>query len=328
MDALDRIANGFMHSKILLTAAELRVFSVLVGQGASAPEVSASIGLTLRGVEILLDALVSMELLDKLDGRYTLRPEYAESLVEGDGDHYLALLRHRNRMFRQWAFLEEIVRGQPPSSLMEHSALSDPRANRIFIEAMAAASAARVPMVLDRIDLSSVRVFGDLGGGPGTYVREALRRAPRLKACLMDLALTISVAEDLLGDCRDRGRLQLEVWDFYQQPAPDELPVMDLMLISQVLHAESAEKNIELLSRVHPLLAPGARLVIHENLVEGERVSPAAAAHFAVNKLAMTDAGRTYSADEIEEWGRATGFEPESREALDERSGLVFLRKR
>lgn len=327
MEALDRIANGFMQAKILLTAAELRVFSLLAGEGASASELAASVGLSLRGVEILLDALAAMELLDKEQGRYTLREEYAAWLVEGRGDSYLALLRHRNRMFRQWAFLEEIVRGQPPSCLMEHSSLHDPRTNRIFIEAMAAASAPRVPLVLDRLDLSSVRVFGDIGGGPGTYVREALRRAPHLEACLIDLPLTISVAEDLLSGCPDRQRLRLEVWDFYSGAAPDELPVMDLVLISQVLHAESPEKNIELLSRIHPLLAPGGRVVVHESLVGEERVAPGPAALFAVNMLAMTDGGRSYTAREIEEWGRATGFEPEGSEALDERSGLVFLRK-
>ena len=154
-----------------------------------------------------------------------------------------------------------------------------------------------------------------------------MRRQKSLKGWLIDLPLTVAVAEDLLADCPDRGRLSLAVWDFYEEEPPDDLPVMDLLLVSQVLHAESPEKNIELLSRLHPLLAPGARVVVHEFLVGDDRTSPPAAALFAVNMLAMTDSGRTYSAAEIEAWGAATGFEPEGSEALDDRSGLVVLRK-
>jgi hypothetical protein len=61
--------------------------------------------------------------------------------------------------------------------------------------------------------------------------------------------------------------------------------------------------------------------------VEEDRSTPYAAAMFAINMLAMTDGGTTYTAGEIEDWGRAAGFVPERRERLSPMSELVTLRK-
>jgi hypothetical protein len=123
--------------------------------------------------------------------------------------------------------------------------------------------------------------------------------------------------------------LRLVPWDFYREAAPKDLPRMDLVFVSQVVHGESPERNLALMRRLHKLTAPGGRVVVHEKLVEPDRTRPFEAALFAVNMLAMTDGGRTYTEDEILEWARQAGFEPEPGERIDDRSALVrFRRKR
>jgi SAM-dependent methyltransferase len=238
------------------------------------------------------------------------------------------MLRHRNLMFRQWASLEDIVRGRPsatgPSSRPN---LDERAANENFIRAMYAVTRGLAPSVVDRIDLRGVRTVADLGGGPGVYLEEMARRAPGLELYLADLPLTLEVARKILAGSELAGRIRLVAWDIYRDPPPDVLPALDLALLSQVLHGESPEANRDLLARVATRLAPGGRIVVHERIVDPGRTSPYDAAIFAVNMLAMTPGGNVCTEEEIHGWGREAGLVPEPGERLSPRSYLVRLRR-
>lgn len=60
-----RLANNFMESRILLSAAELNLFTVLNSAPLSVQEVADRIGANLRALTVLLDALSAMGLLIK-----------------------------------------------------------------------------------------------------------------------------------------------------------------------------------------------------------------------------------------------------------------------
>jgi len=59
------LSRKFMESRILLTAVELDIFSLVLKRPMSAQEIADEIQVTLRGIIILLDALVPMGLLEK-----------------------------------------------------------------------------------------------------------------------------------------------------------------------------------------------------------------------------------------------------------------------
>jgi hypothetical protein len=97
--------------------------------------------------------------------------------------------------------------------------------------------------------------------------------------------------------------------------------------LSQLLHSASAASNRELLARLYRRVASGGRLVVRENTVDDDRSRPAAGALFAVNMLAMTRDGRTWTAAEIASWGEEAGFVAEGDERVEERSHLIVLRR-
>ncbi len=321
---LDDISNGFQAAKILLAAAELRLFDLLHGAGAPVEEIAHKTGGSRRGLRILLDALVALQLISRDGDLYRNRPEYEPELLEDSPGHYLAMLRHRNRMFRRWARLEEIVMGgEAPAG----EVLAERGANRDFIRAMYAASHRRAVTLVDRLDLEPVRTVADLGGGPGVYLQEIARRRPQAELFLVDLPITLEVARELLSRSEAGRRIRAVAWDLYAAPAPEELPPLDLALLSNVVHGESPEGNRRLFAKLFDRMAPGGRLVVAENVVDEGRTSPPGAALFAVNMLAMTSAGRTYTEEEILDWGRAVGFGAEPGESIDERTRLVRLRR-
>jgi roadblock/LC7 domain-containing protein len=72
---------------------------------------------------------------------------------------------------------------------------------------------------------------------------------------------------------------------------------------------------------------PRGRLIVHENVVDLDRTTAKEAALFAVNMLAMTAGGRTYTEREIAAWGEAAGFTFASGERIHARSYLLSFRR-
>jgi SAM-dependent methyltransferase len=327
LERLQAISTGFIKAKVVLAAAELKLFDITAGEGVTAAEVAAKIGGDLHGTEILLDALVAVEMLEKRDGLYRLRSDLVPILREDSPSQFVSMLRHRNRMFREWSRIEDRVRGRAPVPASDRELLHDADANRNFIRAMVAASGELAPGVVDRIDLAGVRRVADLGGGPGHYAAEFASRDPGIEAWLVDLPRTLETARGIAAEWLSHERVRTLAWDFYEDPPPADLPSFDLVFLSQVVHAESPERNRALFGRIGRLLEPGGRLVVHEFFVDPGRTTPVEAALFAVNMLAMTPGGRTYTVDEVGAWARDAGLTPVGHERISERSALAFFRR-
>jgi SAM-dependent methyltransferase len=232
-------------------------------------------------------------------------------------------------MFRRWAHLEERVLGvedrpEPAERAQLHD---DARRNESFIRAMHYAGRESVAGAVDRIDLTGVRTVADLGGGPGHFLVGFLRRLPEAEGHLVDLPLTLRTSRRVLADSPVRDRIRFVEWDLYDGERPAALPPLDLAFLSQVVHSETAERNRALMRRLLDAVAPGGRLVVRENVVDEGRTSPPAAALFAVNMLAMTPGGRTYTEAEIASWGREAGFAFEGGVRVNERSYLLAFRR-
>ena len=324
MDRLRQIAVGFQQAKILLAAAELRLFDHLRTHAAAA-HVAHAIGADARAVEVLLDALAAMGIVDKQGGTYRTQADLEPFLVEDGPAHFVASLRHMNRLFRHWAFLEERVLGRPAPAGIDVAPPAADHEN--FIRAMYAITHRQAEAVVARIGLSDVRTVADLGGGPGHYLTSILRRAPGADGYLVDLAPTLAIAQRIQAGNPDWSRVRLVAWDFYSDDPPSTLPRLDLAFVSQVVHSESPEANRAFFRRLFPLVSSGGRLVVHERVVEPDRTAPQETAIFAVNMLVMTAGGRTYTEQDISEWGTSAGFVAERGERLSERSYLITLRR-
>ena len=327
-DRLNQLAGSFMEAKILLAGVELGIFDHLdLERGATASEAASSIGGNLRGVEILLDALAAIEVVAKRGDRYHNRPEYETLLRTDRGGHFAWMLRHRNRVFRNWALLEDRITGRAPVTDEDRAILSDPRQNESFIRAMYVGGSKMAATVIDAIALTDVRTAADLGGGPGHYLAEMARRSPAIEPWLIDLPLTLEVARRVQAGSVVAERIRYLPWAFFSDPAPDALPLFDLVVISAVLHAEGPDENRMLLKKLYPFISPGGRIIVQENTVEEDRSLPREGALFAVNMLAGTPRGRTYTPGEIRSWGESAGLEFVSQRRLTPRHLLVELRR-
>ena len=302
MEAMES-ARGFMKSRIILSGAELDLFT-LIGRGAETAELLAEkTGADLRGLTRLLDAIVGYGLLTKEDGRYGLT-EGGRSLSADHPQSVLPMVMHMNELWDNWSRLTTTVReGKNPRQTSPSK--KDEKAMKAFVGAMHVVGRELSRQIAGELDLSPYTRLLDIGGATGTYTIAFLEKNPDLKAVLFDLPQVLALAEERISAAGMSGRVELFAGDFDEDPLPGGC---DLALLSAIIHQNGPARNLELFSKVHRALVPGGTLLIRDHIMEEDRVHPTAGAIFAINMLSVTEGGDTYTFAEIKEGLTKAGF--------------------
>lgn len=297
------VAREFMRSRVVLTAAELNLFTRLDGQPKTAASLAEELEADRRATERLLDALVALGLLGKAEGRYRLSAA-AAVLSSRHPESARPLLLHLAHLWGEWSQLTETVRqGSNP----RRRASTDPAEGRLeaFIQAMRVNARKLSEEMAGAYDFGRFRRLLDIGGGPGTYTNAFLRRHAGLRGVLFDLPQVIALARENLAADGLLDRVELVPGDFYR----DELPGgCDGAWLSAIVHQNSPEQNLDLFRKIHRALAPGGVLLIRDHVMEADRTRPVQGTLFALNMLVVTEAGDTYTYEELARGLREAGF--------------------
>ena len=303
-EAVLELARNFMESRILLSGAELNLFTILTPVPLSAQEVATKIGGNLRALTILLDALAALGFLVKRGEAYQCPPSVTPFLSTDTHKSVLPMVLHMASLWWKWSGLTSVVRGSQTS---DKAAVSSEGADelRAFIGAMDVIATGLAPQIVAAVNPGSSKALLDVGGGSGTYTLAFLQAAPGMKATLFDRPEVIKIARQRLGEAGALSRVTLVAGDFYR----DELPEgHDLAFVSAIIHQNSPKENLNLFVKVFRSLVPGGRIVVRDHVMEPDRTHPKEGAVFAVNMLLSTSGGRTYTYDEIKAGLAQAGF--------------------
>ena len=145
----------------------------------------------------------------------------------------------------------------------------------------------------------------DVGGASGTWTLAFLRAVPGIKATIFDLPDAIGQARDRLAGTEFADRVALVPGDFYV----DDLPGgADFAWVSAIVHQHSRQHNRALFAKVFAALEPGGRIAVRDVVMGPSRTKPVEGALFAINMLAHTDTGGTFTFDELAEDLQAARF--------------------
>src|SRR5262249_1769652 len=97
--------------------------------------------------------------------------------------------------------------------------------------------------------------------------------------------------------------------------------------LGHILHSEGKARSRALLKKAFAALAPGGTIMIAEWLVNDARTEPPPGLIFAVNMLVNTDAGDTFSFNEIRAWLEEAGFREARTLEVPGPSPLVLANK-
>ncbi len=305
-DILEMV-RGFQPACVVIAGAELDVFTLLDARPMSAARLAARLKGDVRATTILLDALAALGLLAKQPGRpavYGVQPAAAGVLSETGARCMLGMVRHLGACLRNWGQLSGVVLSGKPAARRPgiRGAAGDLAS---FIRAMHEASRPMAaPLISSLGPLNFTRLL-DLGGASGTWTTAFLRLRPRASAVIFDLPEVIPMARRTMKKAGLAGRVDFSAGDYNR----DALPAgADLAWVSAIVHQNSRAQNRAMFARVFTALTAGGRILIRDIVVAPSRTRPVGGALFAVNMLAATEGGATFTFEELREDLAAAGF--------------------
>jgi predicted O-methyltransferase YrrM len=303
-EAILKLARQFMESRILLTAAEMNLFTPLAEKAHTAEELSRELRCDGRAMAILLDALAAMGLLEKQGEAYRTTPAAAPFLTDGSPRSVRPMLLHAAHLWEAWSALTAIARGTG-SSDGDAPEVHEADELAAFIGAMHVVALPLARKIVAAVGPGPARNLIDVGGASGSYTIAFLEASPGMKATLFDRPAVIPMARRRLAEAGVSDRVRLAAGDFYRNELPEG---HDLALLSAIIHQNSPEENTELFRKVFRALVPGGRIVIRDHVMDPGRTRPRDGAIFAVNMLVNTEGGSTYTFEEIRAWLEEAGF--------------------
>jgi ubiquinone/menaquinone biosynthesis C-methylase UbiE len=305
---LMRILGDFVNSRILDAALEYDFFTLIHKGSRTADEVARAAATHPRATRIVLDSLIALELVEKKEGRYSLRPVSETFLVRGKSS-YIGDFRHVTlALWDGMAHLKQTLKtGEPLSRMDTGDELSVWEKLVIGIIPIAEPVAKALCDIL-RIgtDRKGLRVL-DIAGGSSIFGMTMLARDPSTDVTQLDWPNVNAVARKLN---RERGlERKIRFIDGEHRSTAVEANYYDLVLASNFCRFESPQGNLELFRKVYGALKPGGSLVVNDFLPNEERTGPSFALRFSVYTLTHTPEGECWTLSQYSGWLKSAGFD-------------------
>jgi predicted O-methyltransferase YrrM len=305
-EKIRQLANGFQVSRIILTALELNIFSILDKKMLHAEEVATLAMVNERATERLMNALVSIGFLKKTHDKFYNSEATAQFLVKGKPE-FMGGLFHSNELWRSWSTLTNAIEKGTAVYKRDDSG-SDWTDS--FIAAMhyrATKEAKILPMMLQ---LNNVKKMLDVGGGSGAFSMAFLEKNPEMYATVLDLPSVIPITKKYVEAFHYKERINYIEGNYLN----DNFDCgYDMIFLSAIVHIQGMEENELLIKKCFNALNPGGQIIIKDWVMSEDKTEPDGGAIFSINMLVGTDSGDTFTEKEIKSWLASTGIQKTER---------------
>ena len=322
-EPLMQMAFSYAPSSILSAGAQLDIFSHIAAGNRSVEEISRAAGASERGMQMLLDALVSFQLLGKNGQQYELTPVSAEFLVRGR-PNYLGEMMQTVRSFQAWNNLAEIVKTGQPLDKVEAQEMAEDFFPALVrgLHVINKLPARRTAEVLGAgTTHKGLRVI-DVACGSGIWgigIAEADKEA-RITA--QDFPGLFETTRTFLKRHNVEDRYDFLPGDLKEVDFGENR--YDVALLGNIVHSEGEDSSRDLFKRLHRALKPGGRIVIIDMIPNNERTGPSFALIFALNMLLHSEKGGTYTLEEYTRWLNDAGFQRVETADIQSHSPLII----
>ncbi len=304
-----QFAWGYAAPLMMEAAVHHRVFDTLDGSPMTVAEMSRTTGASERGLRVLMNALAGFGLLTRdAGGRFGLAPDTARFLVSNKPGYLGGVMKHvSSQLIPRWLHLSDVVAsGKPVETVDDDSHGAEFFAQFVgdlfpmnYPAAMTLAGALRLP------DARPVRVL-DIAAGSGVWGIALAQKSEQVRVTALDTPGVIPVTRSTVARFGLADRFDYIEGDMATAEYGTGYQVA---VLGHILHALGEGDARALLRKTFAALEPGGSIAIAEFLVNDDRSGPPNALVFAVNMLVNTDAGDTYSFEQIGGWLREAGFE-------------------
>lgn len=310
------VGMGFWPAKVLLSAAELDLFTRLGPGELDGVGLVSVLGLHERANPDFFDTLVALGFLER-DGdgpqaRYRNTAETAMFLDRASPGYIGGFLRMANdRLYPFWGDLTQALRTGKPQNEIKRSGSSmfaelyrDPARLEQFMSAMAGISAGNFRAFAEAFDFSRYTTLCDVGGATGQLSMMVARRHPHMHCTSADLPEVTAIAQREIAAAGLSDRVSAQAVDFLAQP----LPRADVITMGMILHDWNLESKRHLIRAAHEALPPGGAFVVIENLIDDARRENAFGLLMSLNMLIEFGDAFDYTGHDFDGWCREAGF--------------------
>jgi SAM-dependent methyltransferase len=294
---------------MLEAGVRLKVFDALAGGPRTADQLAGETGASVRGLRILLNALVGLEILTKpRPDRYALTPTADAFLVSGRPGYLGGFFRHTSsQLIPKWLHLTDTVRTGKPATAVNQEGEGAAFFQQ-FVEDIFPLSRQAALGLADHLGLPAaagpVSVL-DLAAGSGVWGISLAEKSKQVRVTAVDWPGVLPVTKRVAERQGVADRVKLVAGDLLEADFGRGHQVATL---GHILHSEGADRSRALLKKTFAALAPGGTIAIAEWVVNEDRTGPPPGLIFAANMLVNTDEGDTFTFGEMSGWLRDAGF--------------------
>jgi hypothetical protein len=329
-ERLFEIGSGYRKAKVLLSAVELEIFSILATERLDAAALTKRLKIDPRGARDFFDALVALGLLSRnAEGRYQ-NTEESDCYLDKSKPTYLGASfdQYNRREYNMWGSLSDSLRtGKPWADVNGHdhfkSLYEDPARFHVFINAMTSGSLLAARSIAEQFPWPDYETLCDIGTAQGCLPVQVALSHPHITATGFDLPALKSPFEQYVRQADLSNRLNFKAGDFFT----DRLPGADVIVFGRVLHNWDLATKKMLLEKAYQALPRSGAVIVYDILIDDERSSSASGLLSSLNMLLWTAAGFGYTGADCVGWMGGTGFKEMRIERLSGGNSMIVGKK-
>lgn len=298
----------YARTRTLATGVELDVFTQIANGRHTALEVALGTKSSLRGMEMLLNALAGLELLTKdNNGNYDLAPDSREFLVRGKPSFLGGMSMHTAKLSEVWSHLTESVKtGKPYMTVDEKRGAEDffpELVKTLFSMNYQAAKFAASYLKSKGKKISNIL---DVAAGSCVWGIGFAQEFQVTKLTAIDFPSVCNVTRDYVKNFGLADRFECIEGDVRE--IDFGIDRYDLIILGHICHSEGRLGTEKLIKKSCAALKIGGSLLIADFLPNDEKTGPGIPLLFALNMLVNTNEGDVFTIAEFRKWLTANGF--------------------
>ncbi len=285
---------GFVYTQILLACVRINIFNLLKNGPLQIHLIKQHCNLELVALKKLLDAAVSIHLLEiRSQGSYGLgtlgAPMVGNTALSAMIEHHTVLyedlkdpllllsgeIKNKN-LEKFWPYVS--------ANKEDQESLLDKERVKNYSDLMTASLPLVADQVVDAYDFSAHQCLLDVGGGQGTFLKRVHMNAPKLGRKLFDLPGVVNLAQDGFSQDQHHKDIVVHGGDFFKDPLPRGA---DLITLIRVIFDHDDERVKILLRAIYEALPPNGKLLIAEPMADTPGHPAMGRAYFGFYLLAM-----------------------------------------
>ncbi len=292
------LADAFQGSAVLFFANKEELFNLLENP-ITAKEISSIKNWQIWKTEILLNALVALDLAIKQQNKYSNTKLTSTILVKGKSTFQGDIVEHERLQWNLWNSLDKVMTSENATTEQQDVRLiQESYDNNVFHNAMMQLADELIDYVIKIEGWETKKKVIDLAGGHGLYLAKLAAKHPQLCGEIWDLESANQSANVVITEFNLANKVKFCNKDITQSASYINQKC-DGILINHCLHHFKPQEASDILKACVDILENGGIISLVESFLETDKTSPSSNALFSMYMMVNRQFGQVHSSDWI-----------------------------